>query len=169
MSEQTFLNSFGQIFRVLPYLPGSREENAAKLHELHRRHGETVQAVINRELAHHATLTRSLSLPETSLLMLIQSSAVRLPATVDPAEAEPPASEQAAIDRSRRVERPLVFAIDEKRRRVLFRGGIEIRGVGFDVVKALALEFAEDVRSAFGPDDFRFVKTEDLAGWSWDR
>ena len=60
MSEQTFLNSFGQIFRVLPYLPGSPEENAARLHDLHRRHGQTVEAVINRELAHHATLTQIL-------------------------------------------------------------------------------------------------------------
>ena len=71
MSEQTFLNSFGQIFRVLPYLPGSPEENAGRLHDLHRRHGELVETVINRELSHHATLTRSLSLPSTSLLMLI--------------------------------------------------------------------------------------------------
>jgi hypothetical protein len=108
MSEQTFLNSFGQIFRVLPYLPGSPEENAAKLHELHRRHGQAVEAVINRELTYHATLTKSLSLPETSLLMLIQSPAVRLPTTLDPAEIEPPASEQAAVDRSRILERPLV-------------------------------------------------------------
>ena len=62
MSEQTFLNSFGQIFRVLPYLPGSPDENAARLHDLHRRHGQTVEAVINRELAHHATLTQILIL-----------------------------------------------------------------------------------------------------------
>ena len=164
MSEQTFLSSFGQIFRVLPYLAGSPEENAGKLHDLHRRHGQTVETVINRELAHHATLTKSLSLPQTSLLMLIQSSAVRLPATVDPAEMEPPASEQAAVDSSRSLERPLVFAIDEKRTRVLFRGGIEIRGVGFDLVHALAVEFVGDVTSAREPDDFRFIKTEDLAG-----
>ncbi len=162
MSEQTFLNSFGQVFRVLPYLPGSPEENAARLHELHRRHGQIVQAVIDRELAHHATVTTSLSLQETSLLMLIQSSAVRLP-TVDPAEAEPPASEQAAADRSRTVERPLVFAIDEKRRKVLFHGGIEIRGAGFELVQALAVEFRDDVTSARAPDEFRFVKPEVLA------
>ena len=61
------------------------------------------------------------------------------------------------------LERPLIFAIDEKRRSVLFRGGIEIRGVGFDLVKALAVEFVEDVTSAREPDEFRFVKTEDLA------
>ena len=163
MSEHTFLNSFGQIFRVLPYLPGSPEENAGKLHDLHRRHGQMVETVINRELGHHATLTKSLSLPQTSLLMLIQSSAVRLPATVDPAEMEPPASEQAAVDSSRSLERPLVFAIDEKRRRVLFRGGIEIRGAGFYLVNELAVEFVEDVTSARGPENFRFIGTEDLA------
>jgi hypothetical protein len=164
MSEQTFFSSFGQIFRVLPYLPGSPEENAAKLHELHRRHGQTVEAVIDRELAHHATLTRSLSLPETSLLMLIQSTAVRLPAIPDPAETEPPASEQAAVDRSRSLERPLVFAIDGERRKVLFRDGVEIGGVSFQLVAKLAIEFMEDMTAARPRDEFRFVKAETLAG-----
>jgi hypothetical protein len=163
MSEQNFLNSFGQIFRVLPYLPGSPEENAAKLHELHRRHGQAVEAVINRELAHHATLTRSLSLPETSLLMLIQSPAVRLPATLDPAETEPPASEQAAVDRSRILERPLVFAIDQERSKVLFRGGVQIGGAGFELVAKLAIEFVDDVAAARPRDEFRFVEAETLA------
>ena len=163
MSEQTFLSSFGQVFRVLPYLPGSPDENAARLHDLHRRHGHIVEKVIDRELAQHATLTKSLSLPETSLLMLIQSSAVRL-ATVDPAETEPPASEQAAADHSRTLERPLVFAIDEKRGKVLFRGGVEIGGAGFELVKALAVEFKEDVTSTRAPDECRFVEAEILAG-----
>ena len=164
MSEQTFLNSFGQVFRVLPYLPGSPEENAAKLHELHRRHGQTVEAVINRELAHHATLTRCLSLPETSLLMLIQSPAVRLPATPDPAETEQSASEQAAVDCSQSLERPLIFAIDKKRGRVLFRDGVEIGGVSFQLVAKLAIEFMEDMTASRPRDEFRFVKAETLAG-----
>jgi 7-cyano-7-deazaguanine synthase in queuosine biosynthesis len=164
MSEQTFLNSFGQIFRVLPYLPGSPEENAARLHDLHRRHGQTVKGVIDRELAHHATLTRSLSLPETSLLMLIQSSAIRLPETVDPAEMEPTPSEQAAVDRSRSLERPIVFAIDGERRKVLFRDGVAIGGVSFQLVAKLAIEFMEDMTAARPRDEFRFVKAETLAG-----
>jgi hypothetical protein len=163
MSEQTFLNSFGQVFRVLPYLPGSPEENAAWLYELHRRHGQTVQAVIDQELGQHATVARSLCLPESSLLMLIQSSAVRLP-TVDPAETEPPASEQASANHSRTLERPLVFAIDEKRRRVLFRDGVEIGGVSFQLVAKLAIEFMEDMTAARPRDEFRFVKAEPLAG-----
>jgi Queuosine biosynthesis protein QueC len=163
MSGQTFLNSFGQIFRVLPYLPGSPDENAARLHDLHRRHGQTVEAVMNRELAHHATLTRSLSLPETSLLMLIQSSAVRLPPTVDRAEMEPPGSEQAAIDRSRSLERPLVFAIDGEWRKVLFRDGVAIGGVSFQLVAKLAIEFMEDMTATRPRDEFRFVTAETLA------
>ena len=111
-----------------------RRRMPARLHELHRRHGQNVEAVIDRELAHHATLTKSLSLPQTSLLMLIQSSAIRLPATVDPAETEPPASEQAAVDRSRVPERPLVFAMDQERRKVLFWGGAQIGGVSYELM-----------------------------------
>jgi 7-cyano-7-deazaguanine synthase in queuosine biosynthesis len=163
MSEQTFLGTFGQVFRVLPYLPGSQEDNAARLHELHRRHGRIIEEVINRELAHYATLAKSLSLPETSLLMLIQSSAVRLP-TMDPAEAEPSASEQAAAgDHGRALERPLVFALDEKGRKVLFRNGVEIGGAGFELVAKLVVEFVEDVKAARPHDEFRFVKATTLA------
>jgi hypothetical protein len=164
MSEQTFLNSFGQIFQVLPYLPGSPDESAARLHDLHRRHGQTVAAVIDRELAHHATLTKSLSLPESSLLMLIQSAAVRLSTTPDPAETEPPASEQAAADRSRSLERPLVFAIDGERRKIVFRDGVAIGGVSFQLVAKLAIEFMEDMTAGRPRDEFRFVKAETLAG-----
>ncbi len=162
MSEQTFLSSFGQVFRILPYLPGSPDENAARLHDLHRRHGQMVEKVIDRELAQHATITKSLSLPETSLLMLIQSSAVRL-STVDLAETEPPASDQAIADHSRTPVRPLVFAIDEKRRKVLFRGGVEIRGAEFELVSALAAEFTEDLTLGRSPGEYRFVKAKTLA------
>ncbi len=157
MTEQAFFSSFGQIFRILPHLPGTHEENAAKLYDLHRRHGQTVQEVIRQELAHHATLIQSLSLPETSLLMLMQSASVRLPDILDPTEAEPPASKQAIRDARRIIERPLVFALDEEHKRVLFHGGIEVKGAGFELVKALMKEFDEDLLAERSKHDFRFV------------
>jgi hypothetical protein len=163
MSEQTFQSSFGQVFQALPYLPGAQEENAARLHELHRRHGRTVEAVIDRELAEHATLARSMSLPPSSLLMLIQSSAVRLP-IVDPAELEPPASEQAAASSTRPLERPLLFALDEHSGKVLFARGIEVSGAGFELVRELAIEHGEDVAVGRPPDSCRFVPGKTLAG-----
>ncbi len=163
MSSQSFFSSFGQIFRVLPYLDGPVEENALRLHDLHRQHGQTVEQVITGELAQQATVTRMLALPDTSLLTLIHSQSVRLPPTIDAAEEQQPASLQAAADTHRHLERPLVFAIDSPRKKVLFRGGIEIGGAGFGVIEALVREFSEDVTSGLSRGDFRFVRADVLA------
>ncbi|WP_337875288.1 7-cyano-7-deazaguanine synthase [Elioraea sp.] len=163
MSEQAFFSTFGQIFRILPHLPGTPEENARKLYELHRRHGQIVQEVVSQELRHHATLVQSLSLPDTSLLMLMQSASVRLPELLDQTETEAPASEQAARDSRPTVARPLVFAIDEERKRVLFRGSIEVKGAGFEIVRELAREFEEDINAGRPKEEFRFVLADTLS------
>ncbi len=163
MSEQAFFSAFGQIFRILPYLPGPHEENARKLYELHRRHGQMVQEVVSQELRHHATLIQSLSLPRTSLLMLVQSASVRLPDLVDQTEIEAPISEQAAQDIRPTVALPLVFAIDEERKRILFRGAIEVKGAGFELVQELAREFEEDVNAGRPREEFRFVPADALS------
>lgn len=163
MSEAAFYSNFGQAFRVIPYLPGSAEENGPKLHALHRRHGKTVEEVIDGELARHARLKDALSLPQSSLLTLIQSSAVRLPPILDLAETEPSASEQASADSTQAIARPLIFAIDTDRKKVLFRGGVEITGAGFELIAALAVQFAEDVKSERAPAEFSFVKTASLS------
>jgi len=144
-------------------LPGTPEENARKLYELHRRHGEMVQEVVSQELRHHATLVQSLSLPDTSLLMLMQSASVRLPELLDQTETEAPASEQAARDIRPTVARPLVFAIDEERKRVLFHGSIEVKGAGFEIVRELAQEFEEDVNAGRQKEEFRFVLADALS------
>lgn len=162
MSEAAFFSNFGQAFRVIRYLPGSIEENGPKLHSLHCRHGKTVEKVIDGELARHARLKDALTLPESSLLTLIQSSAVRLPPVLDPTEAEPSASEQASADKTQSIGRPLIFAIDADRRKVLFRGGVEITGVGFDLIAALGVQFAEDIKMGRAPTEFTFVKTASL-------
>ena len=163
MSEQAFFSTFGQIFRILPHLPGTPEENARKLYELHRRHGQIVQEVVSQELRHHATLVQSLSLPDTSLLMLMQSASVRLPELLDQTETEAPASEQAARDTRPTVARPLVFAIDEERKRVLFRGSIEVKGAGFEIVRELVREFEEDINAGRPKEEFRFVLADTLS------
>jgi hypothetical protein len=163
MSEQAFFSTFGQIFRILPHLPGTPEENARKLYELHRRHGQIVQEVVSQELRHHATLVQSLSLPDTSLLMLMQSASVRLPELLDQTETEAPASEQAARDTRPTVARPLVFAIDEERKRVLFRGSIEVKGAGFEIARELVREFEEDINAGRPKEEFRFVLADMLS------
>lgn len=88
MSEQTFLASYGQVFRALPYLPGSPEENVRQIYELHRRHGQEVIQTVDRELKNNASLVQTLSLPVTSLLAMIVSPVAKQPDYIDPIEAE---------------------------------------------------------------------------------
>ena len=56
-----------------------------------------------------------------------------------------------------------MFAIDKERRKVLFRDGVQIGGVGFELMARLAVEFVEDVKATLPRDEFRFVKAETLA------
>jgi hypothetical protein len=95
--------------------------------------------------------------------MLMQSASVRLPELLDQTEMEAPASEQAARDTRPTVARPLVFAIDEERKRVLFRGSIEVKGAGFEIVRELAREFEEDVNAGRPKEEFRFVLADALS------
>ena len=84
-------------------------------------------------------------------------------ATDDPIEAEQPASAQAAADTQTIVSQPVVFAIDNGTRKVIFRGGQELKGAGYGLVCALAKEFEEDIKSGISKDAFRYVKANELA------
>ncbi len=163
MSEQGFFSTFGQAFRVLPYLPGPPDEAAAKVYDLLRRHGQTVARVVDWELGNNASLTHTLGLPDTSLLMLLKSTSMRSMETVDPAEVEPPASEQAAADVSRRSANGLFFAVDEEKERILFRGGVKLAGAGFKLLRALVADFAADVAAGLPHEEHRLIKSDALA------
>jgi hypothetical protein len=88
---------------------------------------------------------------------------IELPDFVDPIEAEQPASAQAAADTQTIVSQPVVFAIDNGTRKVIFRGGQELKGAGYGLVCALAKEFEEDIESGISKDAFRYVKANELA------
>ena len=163
MSEQTFLATFGQVYRAIPSLPGIPDDIAKKIYELHRRYGREVIEVVDRELKSNASLVQALSLPETSLLAMIVSPIAKQPDYVDPIEGEQSASVQAASDTQAIVRKPIVFAIDQAARKVLFDGGPELTGSAFQVVRALATEFEEDIEKSVAKDAFRFIRTGELA------
>jgi len=94
---------------------------------------------------------------------MIVSPVAKQPDYVDPIEAEQPASAQAAADTQTIVSQPVVFAIDNGTRKVIFRGGQELKGAGYGLVCALAKEFEEDIESGISKDAFRYVKANELA------
>jgi hypothetical protein len=163
MSEQAFFASYGQVFRALSCLPAAPEESARQIFELHRRYGQQVVEVVDRELKNNASLVQALTLPETSLLAMIVSLVAKQTPYVDPIEQEPPPSVQAADDLKTIVSQPIVFAVDEVGRKILFRGGPELKGAGFQLLRALATEFEEDVEAAVRKHAFRFIGARQLA------
>ncbi len=164
MSEHAFVANYGQIFRAIPYLPDSPDDTVRQIFELHRRHGQEVITVIDRELQNNAGLNETLALPESSLLAMILSSVAKQPVYADPIEAEQTASAQANGDPwVVPPVQPLMFAIDGKAGQAIFRGGPELRGSGYDLVHALFREFEEDIKVGLDGNAFRFVSATNLA------
>lgn len=163
MSEVAFLSNYGQVFRALRYLEGEPVKVAARLHQLHVRHGQAVAQAIDRELARRATLQDALALPTTSLIAMIQSPIAAQPAITDSVEHELPASVQAASSVHRVLQRPIRFAVDQDTKRVVFAHQITLKRAGFRVVVELLKEYREDQEKNRSPDHCRSVAARRLA------
>jgi 7-cyano-7-deazaguanine synthase in queuosine biosynthesis len=162
MSEPAFLAAYGQVFRALPYLEGEASENATKIFQLHQRYGRTVLAVIDDELRTNAGFVKALSLPDTSLLAMINAPLGAGPISQDTIENEPTASDQAAADNKPIAVRRFVFALDDEARRVVFTDGPVVKGKNFDLVARLAAQFRTDLAAGKSPEEFVFVPTSML-------
>ncbi len=163
LSEPGFLSRYGQVYRALPFLDGNQTENTARLHQLHQRHGAGVVGVVGAQLAAHATLEKTLGLPETCLLSMIQTQVAKQPAFLDLAEIQPSASRQALAQSAPELERPIRLAVDQDGSRVLFHGGPVLTGKAFQLVAELATEFRQDQVENIMPADYRHVDAGRLA------
>lgn len=163
MSQQTFAATYGQIFRVVPHLPGSPDANVRKIWELHRRHGREVISVIDDELKAHASLTAMSALPPSSLLSMVVSPVAKQPAYVDPVEYEPTAGAQAAMDTHDYTPKRILFAVDIKNCKVIFEKGLEFGGMIYGLIAGLVEDFEADLDAGTFQDQHRFVKAKTLA------
>lgn len=162
MSEQTFISTYGQIFRALPFLPGSAEENVRRLWDLHQRHGREVLAATNSELAARSSLEELLDAAPNTLLAALRDVSVQPFMYEDPGAKEPPAVQQNAGAGRNREHAYLVFAIDRDRREVLFPGGIVFQGQIFELVDALFDIFEQDSNEGKVPEKYRYVSIGSL-------
>jgi 7-cyano-7-deazaguanine synthase in queuosine biosynthesis len=162
MTEQTFLATYGQVFRALPYLEGSASDNATKIFQLHQRYGRAVLDVVNRELRSNAGFEQALRLPPTSLSAMINAPLGATPVFQDPIQNEPIASDQAAADQRPIAERRVVFALDAQARRVVFADGPSLKGKSFELIERLAVQFNADLATGKGPEEFTYVPTRTL-------
>jgi 7-cyano-7-deazaguanine synthase in queuosine biosynthesis len=162
MSELTFFATYGQVFRALPYMAGQAAESARRVFELHQRYGRTVLNVVDNEMRSSAGFVRALTLPNTSLLAMINAPLGVLPVSQDPIESEPTAFAQALVDKRHPPQRRFIFAIDDKARRVVFSDGPMVKGRNFDLLVRLVAQFRADLAAEKTPEDFCFVPTKTL-------
>jgi hypothetical protein len=162
MSELTFLATYGQVFRALPYMDGDASENARRIFELHQRYGRTVLSLVDHEMRSGAGFARALTLPNTSLLAMINAPVGVFPVSQDPIESEPTAFAQAMADKTDPAERRFIFGIDATTRRAVFSDGPVVRGKNFELIARLAVQFQADLAAGKAPEDFSFVRTKIL-------
>jgi hypothetical protein len=161
MTQEAFLANYGQVFRALPFLPGSPDQNAHRIHRLHQRHGAAVVAVLSGQLAASANLNTILDgLPRTSLLAMIQSSAAMDFQHASPIEKEPPPSVEAAGNHRPVVDRRFVVAVDGRRKRIVFAGGPTMSGKAYELIAKLAERHREDLENEL---NFTFIRGDALA------
>ena len=162
MSETAFLASYGQTFRVLRHLPGSPDENAKRIYELHKRHAQSVGCAVDTAITVHASALRTQGLPPTCLLSMVVAQSAGEQEYKDPTELELKPSEQAAADHTRYLQRPIVFAIDEERQAARFHGGVVVTGANYRLLKALADQFRSDLEKGVAKQNYAYLNKERL-------
>lgn len=161
-SDVAFLGAYGEVFRAIPHLNLPAAEAVARLHDLHRRHGANVEGVVRAELSRLDLVTDLLHIPDTSLLAMLRAPATPEIVVRDPVEAEPPVAERPPPGAAP-FPRPLRFAIDTARRRVVFAGGAQLDGKAFDLVAALLPGFQKGHHRGDGAQGFEFMPSRALA------
>lgn len=162
-SDVAFLGAHGEVFRAIPHLGLPAAEAAARLHDLHRRHGTQVEAVVRAELSRLDLVTDLLHIPDTSLLAMLRAPSTPEIVVRDPVEAEQPIAARPAPQGVGSVPRPVRFAIDTSRRRAVFAGGAQLEGKACDVLAALLPAFQTGQRSGVGIKEFEFMRPRTLA------
>ena len=162
-SDIAFFGAHGEVFRAIPYIGVPVQEAAARLHDLHRRHGAQIEDVIRAELTQRDLLADLLHIPDTSLLAMLRAPATPEISIRDPVEAERPVSERPRPPGPEPIARPLRFAIDTARSRIVFSGGAELQGVAFRLVVTLLPLFLDGQRKGAGADGFEFLRARPLA------
>jgi hypothetical protein len=164
-TDRTFLSRHaGEVSRAVSHLPGSCDDSARSLFDLHRRHGESVFSVLEDGVRNHAADILAGTLPPHSLLAMAISRSGEL-ALVAPVGSEPAQEMQAddSVDHGRSTE--LRMAIDSGKKRVVLEGMKALTGrKSFRLLKALTDRYVQDRDAGRSPNNYAFFNAKDLAG-----
>ena len=163
-SEFSFLTSHAEVLRAVPYLDLPPTVALRRLHELHQRHGQAVQSVVDRELVELRSLSDHMAVPQGSLLSMILAPEATDIEVVDPVETEPSLAEQVDLRAVPMMPRPITFSVERDRHRVTLCETVIVRGVQADVIVALMPNYLAGLQAGKGAAGFAYVTADDLAG-----
>ncbi len=165
MSPTDFMIKFGEASRALRFFDEPPAAAARRIHELHRRHGETVSAVMDQELV-TALTTGGLSDVHPDCLLRLAGADVfasSQPAGIEPvrsaASSLPTAGPGSAASRQDTSRKEIRLNIDESSGTIEIAGLGTMTGVSAEVIATLAEKHLEAAGRGREPADYPLLRT----------
>lgn len=154
MTDVDFFTHYGETSRIVSHFNEPAGTVARRIYELYRRHAAAVCRVFDTGVDANKVDIRNGSLPPDCLLSLVvgqRSEDASYPApTTAPTMAEAPLQE-------------IRMSVDEVGKRVVFERWGEIKGVGAELLIALAAQFREARDGELAPEGYPYLTKDNLA------
>ena len=154
MTDVAFFAHYGETSRIVSHFNEPAGTVARRIFELHRRHAAAVCRVFDAGFDANKADIRNGSLPPDCLLSLVVGQ--RSEVTSYPAPTTPPTIIEAPLQEIR-------MSIDEVGKRVVFERWGEIKGVGAELLIALAAPFREAREGELAPEGYPYLTKDRLA------
>jgi len=154
-TRSRFLTKFPDLSKVINNIPGlTAKEATDRIFDLYQRHATDVLSVIDDGLREHGPDLLRGDLPPSALLSLCFTRNVATNAPVQDYD------RQAVKFMDRLTPQPLEFAVDEKERRILFKGEFALDGADSKLVDALLPNFRAGKKDGV---EIAFLRADNLA------
>ena len=153
MEDTAFFARYGEASRVVDYFGESADAVAERILELHRQHAAGVCRVFDEAISAHVSALREGKLAADCLLSLVVGQHGAADSYPHPSEES---GEIAAIDTEIRI------AVDETGKRIVFDHWGEIKGVGAELLMALAEPFRVAAHEERAPQNYPFTQSGEL-------
>jgi hypothetical protein len=150
-----FFSRYGEVSRAVGFYSEPAGTVAEHIFDLHRRHAAAICTVFDGAIRSHAAQLRERSLPSSCLLSLIVAQHEEDAVTGYPDRSQ-------ILDRTITTRPEIRMAIDEKRKRVIFDGWGEIKGVGAELLIFLAGLHRQAIRDEVAPEGYPFAQTSNM-------
>lgn len=154
-TRSQFLAEFPQLSAAINNIPGLTAKQATdRIFDLYQRHAADVLKVIEDGVREHGPALLRGELPSSALLSLCFTRNMATHAPIQDYD------RQTVEFMDRLTAQPLEFAVNEKERRILFKGEFALDGVNYKLVEALLPNFRTGKKDGV---EIAFIRADNLA------